>query len=233
MADGATVVVGSEHALRQVVAKQFLSRMEQALARAGRFVAALPGGSVANAFLPVLAALTIDWSRVDLFWIDERAVPPDHSDSNYGLAWRLLLEPARVPAERVHRMCGELADLDEAARVAADELTRAAGDPPQIDFALVGFGDDGHIASIFPGRAEAADRAVMAVYDAPKPPPRRLTMTLPTIARARSVVVAGFGATKSRVAHDAMHAGAGVTPIGELLRRAPAAVVLLDSPFSH
>ena len=110
---------------------------------------ALPGGSVASAFFPTLAALAVDWTRIEMFWIDERAVPPDHPDSNYGLASRLLLVPARVPPARIHRMHGELPDLEQAARRAADELKSIAGDPPHLDLALVGVGEDGHVASIF------------------------------------------------------------------------------------
>ena len=80
---------------------------------------ALPGGSVASAFFPKLAALAVDWTRIEIFWIDERAVPPDHPDSNFALASKLLLVPARVPGARIHRMYGELPDLEQAARRAS------------------------------------------------------------------------------------------------------------------
>ena len=251
MADGVVVLVDRESVLREVVAREFLTRSEAAIAGSGRFVVALPGGSVAAAFLPVLSALTIDWARVDIFWIDERAVPPDHPDSNYALASRLLLDVAGVPPARVHRMRGEIDDLDEAARLASDELRTIAGDPPQLDLALVGFGDDGHIASVFGGAAlqPCQERVfggaglqpcpgrhhpyVVPVRDAPKPPSRRLTMTLPVLARARRVIVAGFGPSKSKVAYEALHGRSAVTPLGELLRCAPACMVLLDSPYSH
>ncbi len=111
----------------------------------------------------MLATLAVDWTHIEIFWIDERAVPPDHPDSNYALASRLLLVPARVPAARIHRMHGELPDLDQAARRAADELKSIAGDPPHLDLALVGVGEDGHVASIFPGlsaQSPAARRRV-------------------------------------------------------------------------
>ncbi len=82
--DRPTVVVDDIPALQQVLSNEFLSRSADAITRRGRFVLALPGGSVASTFFPGLGRLAIDWSRVDLFWIDERAVPPDHPDSNYG-----------------------------------------------------------------------------------------------------------------------------------------------------
>ena len=192
---------------------------------------ALPGGSVATTFLPVLAGLAVDWAHIDLFWIDERAVPPDHPDSNYGIASRLLLSPARVPPARIHRMQGELPELEQAARRASDELRSVAGDPPGLDLALVGVGADGHVASIFgdvsaDGRRPNVD-PVIAVHDAPKPPPRRLTMTLPVLANAAMVVVAAFGASKAEAMRDAI-GQRDRTPVARLLRDASSSLVLLD-----
>ena len=89
--------------LQRAFAEEFTAQAAEVIARRGRFIVALPGGSVATTFLPVLAGLTVDWPHIDLFWIDERAVPPDHPDSNYGIASRVLLTPARVPASRIRR----------------------------------------------------------------------------------------------------------------------------------
>ncbi|RPI48678.1 MAG: 6-phosphogluconolactonase [Acidobacteria bacterium] len=239
------VVVDEVPALRQIFAVEFTSAAAAAVEARGRFVVAVPGGSVATTFFPVLAELPVDWLRVDIFWIDERAVPPEHPDSNYGLASRLWLQPAGVPASRVHRMRGELADLGEAARLAADELKTVAGDPPHLDLAIAGVGEDGHVASLFTSGAGLTGSAgqtgsaglqpcpVIAIYDAPKPPPRRLTMTLPVLARARRVIVAGFGVSKAKVMHDVLHGGADPTPVGELVRQARSPLVLLDRPYSH
>ncbi len=225
------VIVDDVPALQRIAARELANAAAAAIDVRGRFVLGLPGGSVATTFFPALARTPVDWTRSEIFWIDERAVPPDHPDSNYALASRLLLQPAAVPPSRVHRMKGELADLDEAARLAAAELTKAAGDPPRLDLAFVGVGEDGHIASIFNVGAETSP--VAAVLDAPKPPARRLTMTLPALAHARRIIVAGFGPAKAGVISDAMHGPAGHTPVGVLLRQAASALVLVDSPFSH
>jgi 6-phosphogluconolactonase/glucosamine-6-phosphate isomerase/deaminase len=144
------VVIDDLAQLQQTFATAFEAQAREVIARRGKFIVALPGGSVAPAFFPALATRAIDWTRVECFWIDERAVPPDHPDSNFALASRLLLVPARVPPGRIHRMHGELPDLDQAARRAADELKSIAGDPPHLDLALAGAGEDGHVASIFP-----------------------------------------------------------------------------------
>src|SRR6185503_9022895 len=142
---GVNVVVDELPALQRLVALEFSARAEEAIDARGRFVVALPGGSVASAFFPRLARAPINWGRVELFWIDERAVPPDHPDSNYALAARLLLRPAGIVPSRVHRMRGEVEDLEDAARRASDDFTAIAGNPAQIDLALVGVGEDGHI----------------------------------------------------------------------------------------
>ena len=224
---GRRVVTDDVAVLQRVFGAEFTVKAAEMIARRGRFVVALPGGSVATTFLPVLAGLAVDWAHIDLFWIDERAVPPDHPDSNYGMASRLLLTPARVPPPRIHRMQGELPELDQAARRASDELRSVAGDPPRLDLALVGVGEDGHVASIFPGLRRAPVDPVIAVHDAPKPPARRLTMTLPVLADAGIVVVAAFGAAKAEAMRDAIGAS-DRTPVARLLRDASSSLVLLD-----
>ena len=224
------VVIGDLAELQEACSTEFQAQAAGTIARRGTFIIALTGGSVAPAFFPTLAALSVDWSRTEIFWIDERAVPPDHPDSNYALASKLLLTPTRAPAARIHRMPGELPDLDQAARRASDELRSVAGDPPRLDLALLGVGEDGHIASIFPRRSSApADSSdpVIAIYDAPKPPARRLTLSFPVLAGAAAVIVIALGATKAAVMRAALD-GTGDTPIAELLRRAPSSLVLLD-----
>jgi 6-phosphogluconolactonase len=106
-------------------------------------------------------------------------------------------------------------------------LKSIAGDPPHLDLALVGVGEDGHVASIFKNRAAHHD-PVEPVYDAPKPPARRLTLTLPVLAGAGLVVVAAFGSSKADVMRAALSRSDAVTPIAELLRRADSPLVLLD-----
>lgn len=230
------VVIDELPQLQLAFAKGFETQAAEVIARREKFIVGLPGGSVASAFFPMLAALAVDWTRIEIFWIDERAVPPDHVDSNYALASRLLLVPARVPAARIHRMHGELPDLDQAARRATDELKAIAGDPPHLDLAVVGVGDDGHVASVFghddargsAGLQPCHEQPVIAVYDAPKPPARRLTLTLPVLANAAFLIVAAFGASKADAMRGALSTSDASTPIAQLLRHAPPSLVLLD-----
>jgi 6-phosphogluconolactonase len=229
----ADLLVADIETLGSVLARDFELRAASAIAARGRFTVALPGGSVASQFFPHLAAISLDWSKIELFWVDERAVPPSDPESNYGLARSLWLGPARVPDAQIHRMPADARDLTRAASAYADELRRVAGDPPQLDVALIGVGPDGHVASIFPFAPGAAnDRAiVVAVENAPKPPARRLTLSMDLLAGADRVVVAATGESKARVIRDALEDMHSVLPVAMLLqraRRASAAWVLLD-----
>jgi 6-phosphogluconolactonase len=203
---------------------------ERAQATRGFCAIALPGGSVAAIFFPELARAQCDWSRTVFFWGDERAVPPEHPDSNYGLALALWLAPAGVPARNVHRMPADEADGVRAARSHEDTLLRVLGTPPRLDVALLGVGPDGHVCSLFPGHPLLGEerRWVAPIDDAPKPPPRRLTLTLPTLGAAALTVVVALGEAKAAVLREALHEPGSALPVALALRRAQRAVVLLD-----
>src|SRR5262249_42492587 len=162
----------------------------------GRFTLAVPGGSVAAAFLPVLARTVLPWEHVRLFWVDERAVPATDLASNYGTARRLWLGAAAASRVAWHPLFDGVISADEvvahlalerAARDQSRELERLLGAPPAFDVALLGVGEDGHVASLFPGHPAFLSPTgwVVPVYDAPKPPRHRLTITLPVLRAAR------------------------------------------------
>jgi 6-phosphogluconolactonase len=197
----------------------------------GFFSLALTGGSVATAFFPRLAAAPIDWSRTEFFWGDERAVPVADPASNFGLARSLWLDPAAVPAERVHPMEGEEPDLERAAQAYSEEMLRVLGDPPRLDIALLGVGPDGHVCSLFPGhRALQESSAWTAVVpDSPKPPPRRLTLTLPTLAAAECVAIVALGKEKAAAVRAALAEPASDLPVARVARSARRLAVFLDA----
>jgi 6-phosphogluconolactonase len=154
-------------------------------------------------------------------------VPETDPGSNSGLARRLWLGPAGVPEERIHRMEADAPDLVDAAVRYASVLTRTLGTPPRLDVALLGVGPDGHVCSLFPGHpALRAPGWTAAVHDAPKPPPRRVTLTLETLAAAELVIAVALGAAKAPVMREAV--GAGDLPISRVLREARRGVLLLD-----
>lgn len=203
-----------------------------ALAARGRCVLLLTGGSLATTFFPALAALDLDWSRIDFVWGDERAVPTSSPESNFRAACELWLDPAKVPQERRHRMPADREDLDAAAAAYGDLLVRLAGRPARVDLALLGVGPDGHVCSLFPGHALLEERArlVAAVEDSPKPPPRRLTVTLPLLAGSRRVVVVAVGATKRAAIAAALGDPRSQLPVARVARFGSRPLFLLDPP---
>ena len=215
------------------LARHFADRVQrewkQALAAHGRFAIAIPGGSTAEALLPALCTVAVDWHTVDVFWLDERAVAPDHADSNYRVARETWLSQVAVPPERLHRLRGEAADLDVAAFAAERELRRTLGAGGRIDVALAGVGPDGHVASLFPDHPSLGEpsRWMVAVEDSPKPPPRRLTMTLRAFAAVDLLVVAAFGAGKAEAVGAAVDPQSPL-PVARAARRARRRLLLLD-----
>ncbi len=159
---------------------------------------ALAGGNTPRPVYSLLASQPlvdqVDWTRVSVYWGDERAVPTDSPDSNYGMARDVLLSKVPVPATHIHRMEAERADIEAAARDYDRQL------PEALDVLVLGVGPDGHTASIFPGSPLLKEtRRVVAITDSPKPPPRRLTITPPVIKAARAIVVVATGADKAKV----------------------------------
>ena len=185
--------------LAQAAARDFATKAEAAIVERGRFAVALAGGSTPKATYEILArdyADGLDWSKVHVFFGDERTVPPDHEDSNYRMAQRTLL--SRVPVGSIHRMRGELPPA-EAATHYEDELQEFFGtsdEPPSLDLILLGIGEDGHTASLFPN-TPALDVTDRWVVENPveKLDTVRLTLTVPVINSARDVsfLVAGEG----------------------------------------
>jgi 6-phosphogluconolactonase len=184
-----------------------------ALAARGRFTLALCGGTTPK---PVYARLAtagyqdcLDWSKVQIFFGDERCVPPDDPQSNYLMVRNALLDKALIPVENIHRMRGE-AEPEEAAAAYAKDLERTFGGdagagklPPEgFDLILLGMGDDGHTASLFPGSAAVTEkeRWVMAHY-VEAAGLWRLTLTPVVINAARQVAFLVSGAGKAEVVH--------------------------------
>ena len=227
---GREFVVDSIPALAAIFLERAEVAARRAIAERGRFSLAIPGGSVAQAFLPGLSGGSIQWERVDLFWTDERCVPADHPDSNYGLAEKLLLRRLTGPMPRTHRMAADSPDPRGAATEYERELERSLGNPPRFDLVLLGVGPDGHVASLFPEHPALAerDRRVLAVDDAPKPPPRRITLTLPALEGAGLICIAAFGAAKAPVIQEALGTESSNLPVARAARGGAEALFLLD-----
>jgi 6-phosphogluconolactonase len=191
-----------------------------------RFAMAIPGGSV----VPALKGVPLDWQRSHVFWVDERAVSPASHDSNFGVARRQWLEPAKAAPASVHRMPADDPDLTAAAIAYGHEIVRVLGPAPQLDVVLLGVGQDGHVASLFPGHPALSEThdLVLPIVDAPKLPPRRLTLTLPLLTGAGRVIVMALGDSKAPVMQEAIERADSSLPVSLVLRSAHRALVLLD-----
>jgi len=201
-----------------------------ARSRRGLFAMALPGGSVGVSGFPVLATVLFDWDVTHIFWADERAVPASSPDSNFGLADSLWLRRSGASLSSIHPMNADSPDLGAAAQAYGDELVRVLGKTPRLDLVLLGVGPDGHVASLFPRHAALSEehQAALPILDAPKPPPRRLTLTLPMLTSAERVIVMALGESKAAVMQEALQRNESSLPVSLVLRRAPRALVLLD-----
>jgi 6-phosphogluconolactonase len=182
-------------------AERVVRAADEAIVLAGRFSFVLAGGSTPKALYELLASGQyrdqIDWPHVEIYFGDERTVPPDHKDSNYGMASEAMLAKLPIPESRVYRMRGEI-DPEEAAKEYGLLLKEKFGDGGP-DLVLLGMGDDGHTASLFPGTTALAETKHRAFANpVPKLNTTRLTMTAPFINRARKVLITVTGANKAQ-----------------------------------
>jgi 6-phosphogluconolactonase len=201
-------VVDGPGELAEAAARSAIADLEAAVEAHGSATWVLAGGGTPAAAYRRLAAhdlrAGVEWDRVRVAMGDERCVPVDHPDSNWGLAAAALLDHVPVPDHHLLRPPGELgpeaaADAYQATMAALP--TAGGGTPGRVRLELVwlGLGEDGHCLSLFPGRpeVEAADRLVVAVHDAPKPPPERVSLTLAALAGAERLVVLAAGDGKA------------------------------------
>ena len=226
-------------ALAEAAADRVVAAARNAIRRRGRCLLALSGGSTPRLVYPLLASRpridSVDWSRVEFFWGDERAVPPDHPDSNFGLARTLLLDHLPgVRAASVHRMPADAADRDAAALGYEAEMGRSSGvlpggRRPKFDLIWLGMGPDGHTASLFPGASTLAERRRWVMpATAPKTSAvaGRMTFTLPLINAARAVMFVVAGADKAEAVRS-VRSGAHELPAARV--RATSTLWLVDA----
>lgn len=202
-----------------VGARLFFQDLQAAIAGRGIFNVALAGGTSPQAMHRALVEepyrSEIDWTLVHVFFGDERCVPEGHADRNDRAAFETLLGNIPIPSENVHRVDPLLPDADE--RLEAELRRHFKSFVPEFDLIVLGMGPDGHTASLFPGRASLDEpfRLVLGIQDSPKPPPERITFTLPLINAARHVLVLAPGAEKRALVLQVL-AGRTDVPIARL-----------------
>jgi 6-phosphogluconolactonase len=205
------IVHRDEPLLAQAAAARLVTRLVDAVATRGAASLVLTGGGIGTAVLAELAAApardAVDWRHIDIWWGDERFAPTGHPDRNETGARAALLDHIDTDPARVHPMPGPDGpdgDDPEAAAARYGTWLRAATRPedhgpvPSFDVLLLGIGPEGHVASLFPGMPALYDeRPVVAVRGAPKPPPTRLTLTMPSLKAAKETWILAAGTEKA------------------------------------
>jgi 6-phosphogluconolactonase len=198
---------------------------------------ALSGGRITLKFFAAVIeqvrAQSLSLDHVHFFWADERCVLPDDKESSYGVAHEAFFRPLNLPAANVHRIMGE-ASPESAAELANADIRRVvpanANGQPVLDIIFLGLGEDGHVASLFPGEPETARRnpaVYRAIANSPKPPPHRVTLGYGAIAAAKQVWVLASGTGKESALQDSLSPG-GKTALGRVIESRSATKVFTD-----
>ncbi len=234
--DAEVVVVPDGEALAREAAQRFTDLAREAAGSRERFSVVLSGGSTPGRLFRLLAEepyrVQVPWEQVHLFWGDERCVPPDDPGSNYRLAEESLIAHVPIPPENVHRIRGEL-QADMAAQAYENRLQDFfCGPRPRFDLVLLGLGEDGHTASLFPGSPlldEQKRLAAAATASYQDRPAQRVTLTLPAINTARQVLFLVAGGAKAEIVQAVIEGPTGRYPAQRIRPTAGQLTWLLDA----
>jgi len=202
-----TVVSSDADHLYKNSAKMFYNMYQKSILKELHFTVALAGGSTPRGLYEILAKPPymdkIDWRNVHLFWGDERFVPPDDPESNYGMISAALISKIAIPFENIYPMPTEYEDPDEAADAYETELvnfvSRKITSLPRFSLVLLGLGGDGHTASLFPGSDSLKSNRMVTASVSPIGIKNRLTLTLPVINNAESIIFLVSGKKKAKI----------------------------------
>jgi 6-phosphogluconolactonase len=199
-------------AVAKAAAQLFTGSAIEAVKARGLARIAISGGTTPKAMFELLAdpsqpfVKQVPWDKLDLYWVDERCVPPDNAESNYRMTNEALLSRVPLPAERVHRMEGELEPEVAAARYEStirNTFKLEGAETPTFDLVLLGMGDDGHTASLFPHTEALNDLTHIAIANhVPQKDTWRITLTWPVINQGRKVAFLIEGGGKAQILHD-------------------------------
>jgi 6-phosphogluconolactonase len=239
MAQPEVIRFSSDLALAEAAASDWLQLVPTGVDASRPWLVALSGGRIARRFFQASVALCmsrdLSLNAIHFFWGDERCVPPDDAESNYRIARAELLTPLNISEQNIHRIRGEETP-ESAARAAAAELQRVAAvsatELPAFDLIFLGMGEDGHVASLFPGESPAAadSPALFRSVVAAKPPPNRITIGYHVIAAARRVWVMASGPSKSQALRESLKSE-GQTPLARVIRSRQQTRILTDIPI--
>ncbi len=213
----------SDSALAKAAARDFVALIDQA-GKEGPFLVGLSGGRITKQFfnftVEEIKSRGTSIGMLHFFWADERCVPPDHPDSNFVLANDHLFKPLGIATANLHRLRGELPQSDAVVHAIA-EFRQIAGPKKHLDIVLLGMGEDGHIASLFPNATKETIECAapfLSINNSPKPPPDRLSLSFAALKAAREVWVLASGNGKENALRLSLKPGTPETPLGRLLQ---------------
>jgi 6-phosphogluconolactonase len=180
-----------QQALNTAAVSRILQSAEAAIAARGRFLIVLAGGNTPKNIYTLLRSAQADWANWHIYYNDDRCLPVDHPERNSLMAREAWLKHVPIPASQIHDIPTELGPMEGASAYA--QTLQGVGD---FDLVLLGLGEDGHTASLFPGKPSDDSVDAFPVYDAPKPPPERVTISAARLSRTRDVVFLVTGAGK-------------------------------------
>jgi 6-phosphogluconolactonase len=226
------ITFADAEAVAERATREIAQHIERAREERGVAHLVLSGGTTPERSYELLADALEDWQGVEVWFADERCVGPEHEESNYRMAREKLLDRVPVPAERVHRMEGELGP-EQGAESYAQALSSVAPDEglPVLDVVVLGIGPDGHVASLFPDAPtlQAGEQAVcLGVHNSPKPPPERITLSLAVLRAARRCLLLATTAGKAQAIAGALGEPTPHVP-SSLLRRERLTVIVDDA----
>jgi 6-phosphogluconolactonase len=233
--EGNIFVFDNNEGVADFAVTEWIEISSQAIAAKGSFTAALSGGKTPVGFYKRLATSKdiLSWDRTHIFLADERFVPPSHNESNYGLIKEHLLSHVKIPDDNVHRIQTEEITLEESARRYEEDIRRflriEGGSVPQFDLIMLGIGEDGHTASLFPGTGllRVTERLALPVT-VDKVPSHRISFSLPVLTNAKRIVFLVTGANKANVVKEIIEDEECALPAALLLQQSRGVWFVLD-----
>jgi 6-phosphogluconolactonase len=224
-------------ALARAAAEAWLDEIESANRSGKLHCVALSGGRITQKFFADVVELAktrkTPFANVHFFWADERCVPPTDAESNFKMANELLFAPLLISGKQIHRLRGEISPA-EAVKIAETEInqivTERKNNQPALDLILLGMGEDGHVASMFPGAPAVIQEATapfLVIENSPKPPPTRISLSYANIAAAKKIWVLASGNGKADALRESLDSQ-GKTPLARVIRSHPQIKIFSD-----
>ncbi|MGZ8911346.1 MAG: 6-phosphogluconolactonase [Methylococcaceae bacterium] len=190
-------VLNTADEVATAVYQQILEAAELAIAQNGKFKLVLAGGATPEKVYRLLSKADADWGKWFIYYGDERCLPVDHADRNSLMATTALLEKVAIPEAHIFPIYAELGPEQ-----GAEHYQKVVADALPFDMALLGMGEDGHTASLFPGHVHNADELAHAVYNSPKPPPERVSISAKALSKSSQVIFLVTGKNKQEAVQN-------------------------------